>query len=174
MYLYKNWLSLPKSVERHLSWIHNHSNRATYITSHANILFFWKEFVVNFYFRKGFQSFISSFIALIPPMAEPPNLMPPRSACLPLDTKHSKENTKLHGPVGHTTGENPKIHIFAIRITNQRIKLTSFLIISYITLHVHQSIIFIITAECNQSYEQFNWTAEYKHVNRVTTEINIY
>ena len=35
MYLQKNWLSLPKSAECHLSWIHNHSNRATYITSHA-------------------------------------------------------------------------------------------------------------------------------------------
>ena len=59
-------------------------------------------------------------------MVEPPNLMPPRSARLPLDTKHSKEDTKLLGFVGHTTGENPKIHIFAIRITNERIKLTSF------------------------------------------------
>ena len=81
--------------------------------------------------------------ALIPPMAEPPNLMPPRSARLPLDTKHSRENTKLLGFVGHTPWENPKIHIFAIRITNERIKLTSLLI-------QHQSIIFIIiTAECN-------------------------
>ena len=69
-------------------------------------------------------------------VAEPPNLMPHRSACLPLDTKHSRENTKLLGSVGHTPGENPKIHIFAIRITNERIKLTSFLTISYITLHV--------------------------------------
>ena len=59
-------------------------------------------------------------------VAEPPNLMPPRSACLPLDAKHPKENTKLLGFVGHTTGENPKIHIFAIRITNERIKLISF------------------------------------------------
>ena len=41
-------------------------------------------------------------------MAEPPNLMPPRSACLPLDTKHPKENTKLLGSVGHTPRENPK------------------------------------------------------------------
>ena len=46
------------------------------------------------------------------PMAEPPNLMPSRSARLPLDTKHSKENTKLLGPVRHTSRENPKIHIF--------------------------------------------------------------
>ena len=75
-------------------------------------------------------------------MAEPPNLMPAGSARLPLDTKHSRENTKLLGFVGHTPGENPKIHIFAIRITNERIKLTSLLI-------QHQSIIFIIiTAEC--------------------------
>ena len=95
-------------------------------------------------------------------MAEPSNLMPHRSACLSLDTKHSRENTKLLGSVGHTSGENPKIHIFAIRITNERIKLTSFLTISYITLHVHQSITFIfITAEC-------------KYVNRVPAEINIY
>ena len=66
-------------------------------------------------------------------VAKPSNLMPPGSARLPLDTKHSKENTKLLGSVGHTPGENPKIHIFVIRITNERIKLTSFLTISYIT-----------------------------------------
>ena len=65
-------------------------------------------------------------------VVEPPNLMPPRSACLPLDTKHPKENTKLLGSVGHTPWENPKIHIFAIRITNERIKLTTFL-----TLFLH-------------------------------------
>ena len=68
-------------------------------------------------------------------MAELPNLIPHRSACLPLDTKHSRENTKLLGFVGHTPGENPKIHIFAIRITNERIKLTSFVTISYITFN---------------------------------------
>ena len=45
-------------------------------------------------------------------VVELPNLMPPRSACLPLDTKHSRENTKLRSPVGHTPRENPKIHIF--------------------------------------------------------------
>ena len=72
---------------------------------------------------------------MIPPVAESPNLMPHRSACLPLDSKHSRENTKLLGFVGHTPGENPKIHIFAIRITNERIKLTSFLTISYITFN---------------------------------------
>ena len=66
-------------------------------------------------------------------MAEPSNLMPLRSAHLPLDTKHPKDNTKLLGFVGHTPGEIPKVHIFAIRITNERIKLTSFLTISYIT-----------------------------------------
>ena len=59
-------------------------------------------------------------------VAEPPNLMPHRSAYLPLDTKHSRENTKLLGSVGHTPEENPKIHIFAIRIPNEIIKLTSF------------------------------------------------
>ena len=81
-------------------------------------------------------------------MAEPPNLTPHRSARLPLDTKHSGENTRLLGSVGHTPGENPKIHIFATRIANERIKLTSFLTISFITLHVHQNITFInITAE---------------------------
>ena len=68
-------------------------------------------------------------------VAEPPNLVPPRSAHLPLDTKHPKENTKLLGSVGHTSGENTKIHIFVIRITNERIKLTSFLTISYITFN---------------------------------------
>ena len=90
-------------------------------------------------------------------MAEPPNLMPSRSARLPLDTKHPREDTKLLGSVGHTPRENPKIHIFAIRITNERIKLTSFLTISYITLHVYQSITFIfITAECNHIIRVMN------------------
>ena len=83
--------------------------------------------------------------------------MPPRSARLALDTKHPRENTKLLGSVGHTPGENPKIYIFAIKITNERIKLTSFLTISYITLHVHQSITFIIiTAECNHIIRVMN------------------
>ena len=68
-------------------------------------------------------------------MAEPPNLTPHRSARLPLDNKHPRENTKLLGSVGHTLRENPKIHIFAIRITNERIKITSFLTISYITFN---------------------------------------
>ena len=81
--------------------------------------------------------------------------MPPRSACLLLDTKHPREDTKLLGSVGHTPGENPKIHIFAIRITNERIKLTSLLI-------QYQSIIFIIiTVAC-------------KHVIRIIAEIIIY
>ena len=78
---------------------------------------------------------------VIESVVESPNLMPHRSARLPLDTKHPKENTKLLGPVGHTLGENLKIHIFAIRITNERIKLTPFLTISYIT--------FITTLEYN-------------------------
>ena len=91
------------------------------------------------------------------PVAEPPNLMPPRSARLPLDTKHLKENIRLLGSVGRTPGENPKILIFAIRITNERIKLTSFLTISYITLYVHQSITFIIiTTECNHIIRVIN------------------
>ena len=99
-------------------------------------------------------------------MAEPPNLMPPTSACLPLDTKHSGENTKLLGSVRHTPGENPKIHIFAIRITNERIKLTSFLTISYITLYVHQSITFIlITVECNHIIRVMNNLIEQWNIN---------
>ena len=50
--------------------------------------------------------------ALIPPVAEPPNLMPPKSACLPLDTKYSRKDTKLRNFVEHTPKENPKIYIF--------------------------------------------------------------
>jgi len=69
-------------------------------------------------------------------VAEPPNLMPPKSVRLLLDTKHLRENTKLLSFVGHTPGENPKIHIFAIRITNERIKHTLFLTISYITFNI--------------------------------------
>ena len=45
-------------------------------------------------------------------VVEPPNLMPPRSTCLPLDTKYSRENTKLRSSIGQTPRENPKIHIF--------------------------------------------------------------
>ena len=109
-------------------------------------------------------------------VVEPPNLMSHRSARLPLDTKHSRENTKLLGSVGHTSGENLKIHIFAIRITNERIKLTT---INHFLHH------FICTSEYNiyyynngmksyyQSYEQFNLAAEYKHVIRITAEISI-
>ena len=73
------------------------------------------------YDRYGYVEFVDT-----QSVAEPPNLMPHRSACLPLDTKHSRENTKLLSFVGHTPGENPKIHIFVVRITNERIKLTSF------------------------------------------------
>ena len=69
-------------------------------------------------------------------MAEPLNLMPHRSARLPLDTKHISENTKLLGSVGHNPRENPKIHFFTIRISNERIKLTTFLTISYITFNI--------------------------------------
>ena len=43
-----------------------------------------------------------------PNVAEPPNLMPPRSARLLLDTKHSGEDTKLHGSIEHTPKGEPK------------------------------------------------------------------
>ena len=46
-------------------------------------------------------------------VAEPPNLMPPRSTCLPLDTKYSRNDAKLRSSVEHTPRENPKIHIFS-------------------------------------------------------------
>ena len=111
VYLQKTWLSLPKSAECHLSWIHNYSNRSTYITSHKDVLFFEKNLLSNFILEKVFE-------ALFPQpgsdttCGRTPNLMSPRSARLPLDTKHPKENTKLLGSIGHTPGENPKIHIF--------------------------------------------------------------
>ena len=63
-------------------------------------------------------------------MVEPPNLMHPKE-----NTKHPKENIKLLGSVGHTPGENLKNPYFSIRITNERIKVTSFLTISYITFN---------------------------------------
>ena len=56
VYLQKNWLSLPKSVECHLSWIHNHNNRATYITSHINVLTFCKNRLSNFSLEKVFEA----------------------------------------------------------------------------------------------------------------------
>ena len=40
------------------------------------------------------------------------SLIPPRSTCLPLDTKYSREDTKLRGSIEHTPWENLKIHIF--------------------------------------------------------------
>ena len=45
-------------------------------------------------------------------MAEPPNLMPPRNTCLPLDTKYSREDTKLCSSVERISRENTKIDIF--------------------------------------------------------------
>ena len=45
-------------------------------------------------------------------VAEPPNLMPSRSTCLPLDTKYLRDDTKLRSSVEHTPRKNPKIHIF--------------------------------------------------------------
>ena len=116
----------------------------------------------------SFQSFslplfFSMILILLPSevgVAEPSNLMPPRSACLLLDTKHSMEDTKSRGRVEHTPGENLKIHIFIIRITNERIKLTSFLTISYITFNTTSEYNNdCITAKCNhlfKVYEQFN------------------
>ena len=99
-----------KSAECHLSWIHNHSNRATYITSHRNVLFFEKNLLSNFIQKEVLKLYFLIY-TLIPSVAEPPNLMPPRSTLLPLDTKYPREDAKLHGSVGHTLGENPKIHI---------------------------------------------------------------
>ena len=44
--------------------------------------------------------------------AEPLNLMPPRSTCLPLDTKYSRDDTKLRSFVDDIPRENSKIYIF--------------------------------------------------------------
>ena len=65
----------------------------------------------NFNLEKGFEA-LFPHLCSDTTVVEPPNLMPPRSARLPLDTKHSRENTKLLGSIGHTPGENLKIHIF--------------------------------------------------------------
>ena len=46
-------------------------------------------------------------------VAEPPSLMPPRSTCLPLNTKYPRKDTKLYSFVEHTPRENSKIHIFS-------------------------------------------------------------
>ena len=104
--------------------------------------------------------------------------MSPRSARLSLDTKHPRENTKLLGSVGHTPGENPKIRIFTIRITNEKIKLTSFITISHITFNtISEYNIYYYNSGMKsyyQSYEQFKLTAEYKHVIRIIAEINSY
>ena len=52
-------------------------------------------------------------VSSITNVAEPPNLMPPRGTCPPLDTKYSREDTKLRSSVEHTPRENSKIHIFS-------------------------------------------------------------
>ena len=99
-------------------------------------------------------------------VAESPNLMPPRSACLQLDTKHPKENTKLLGSIGHTPWKNPKIHIFAIRITNEIIKLTSFWTFLTSRLIQPQSItLIIITAEYNHIIRVMNNLIEQRNIN---------
>ena len=110
-------------------------------------------------------------------VAEPSNLMPPKSTCLLLDTKYSREDTKLHSSVEHTPRKNQKIHIFHQdhKWENKAYNIWPFLTSLLIQ---HQSIVFIIYNSgiwsCYQSYEQFRLTAEYKHVIRVTTEINTY
>ena len=43
----------------------------------------------------------SDILQVVLIVAEPPNLMPPKSTHLPLDTKYSRENTKLRGSVRH-------------------------------------------------------------------------
>ena len=67
-------------------------------------------------------------------VVEPPNLMPHRSVRLPLDTNHSRENTKLLNSVGHTPGENPRIHIFP-QDHKWENKAYNILAISYITFN---------------------------------------
>ena len=52
------------------------------------------------------------FIPAAASVAEPPNLMPPKSTRLLLDTKYSRDDTKLRSFVGHTPWEDPKTHIF--------------------------------------------------------------
>ena len=67
-------------------------------------------------------------------VAETPNLMPPRSTCLSLNTKYSREDTKLRSSVEHTPWENPKIHIFQ-QDHKWENKAYNILAISYITFH---------------------------------------
>ena len=65
----------------------------------------------------------------------------------------------------HLKGEPENPH-FSIRITNERIKITTLLTISYITFHVHQSIMFIvITAECNHIIRVMNILIEQRNIN---------
>ena len=103
--------------------------------------------------------------------------MPFKNTYLPLDTKHSGEDTKLRSFVGHTQWENPKIHIFHQdhKWENKAYNIKPFLTSLFMQ---HQSIIFTVDNSriwtCYQNYEQFNLTAKYKHVIRVIAEINIY
>ena len=98
-------------------------------------------------------------------VAEPPNLMSPRSTCLSLDTKYLKEDTKLRSSVEHTQGRTRK-SIFFHQDHKWENKAYNILAISYITFHA--------TSEYNIYCYKFNLTAEYKHVIRITAEINIY
>jgi len=45
-------------------------------------------------------------------MAEPPNLMPLKGTCLPLDTEYPSEDTKLRSSVEHTQGRTRKSIFF--------------------------------------------------------------
>ena len=45
-------------------------------------------------------------------MVEPPELMPPKSTCLPLDTKYLGERTNSDSSIEHTQRGISKIHIF--------------------------------------------------------------
>ena len=58
-------------------------------------------------------------------VVEPPNLMTPMSTCLLLDTKYSRE-TPNYVVSSSTPQGRTKKSIFFIRITNERIKLTTF------------------------------------------------
>ena len=111
----------------------------------------------------GVTRFLSRWMGHV---VEPSNLMSSKSIRLLLDTKRPKENTKLLGSVGHTPGENPKIHIFAIRITNERIKLTIFQLFLTSLFMQHHSIIFIvITAECIHVIRVMNNLIEQRNIN---------
>ena len=94
-------------------------------------------------------------------MAGPSNPMSPKSTCLPLDPKYSREDTKLCSSIEHTPRENLKIHIFH---QDHKWENTAYNILkSYLTSLYYS----------NRILSQLIITAEYNNVIKVTEKAGL-